>query len=63
MLQVVMIYQTSKGYFRTLAEAEKKYNRPKNNSGEYPDMREDIKVKHALFDGASYFFLEHIEVK
>ena len=62
MLQVIPIYVTSKGYFVTLCEAEKKVNRPKVGHGEYPDSRETIQVRQALTDGESYFLLNQVEV-
>lgn len=65
-LEIVDVYQTSVGYFRTLEEASRKKNCPKTTGGGWrePNVREMPKMVSALIDidTQRVFRLENIDL-
>jgi hypothetical protein len=68
MLQIVTVYQTSKGFFNNLTEASRNINRKKVDISDRwgpmgPSAYEPVEKVLALTDGINHFQLNQIEVK
>ena len=68
MLNIVEVYQTSKGFFLTMEEASLKINRKKVSDaydrwGPHTSSHEPVKVRQALTTGTQYFLLDEIKLE
>ena len=64
-MNIVTIYQTSKGYFPTFEIASQKKNRVKIDNPYSNDygMRENVKTIKAIVHEGEYYFLEKINIQ